>query len=185
MSWLRWLKRRREDTALIEWRRDWATAVEAPDRQRAEALRARLSSRAQQHDDEDELEREMLEGLDSLVALTDEVDAHGLPSVTTGHRAARDEVCHFSTPASLPDDPDQPAGTLLFTPSRAVFVGGARAMSVPWHTVSACVRQDRDLLLVRRSPGVVHRIRFNTYGDVLRAACLAGRLSARRPPALR
>ena len=181
MSWRRWLKGRREDPALLEWRRDWATAVEAPDRQRAEGLRARLSlSGAQQHDDDDELEREMLEGLESLLALMDEVGAHGLPTVATGHRAARDEVCHFSTPATLPDDPGLPAGTLLFTTSRAIFVGGARTMSVPWHTVSACVRQDRDLLLVRRSPGAAHRIRFNTYGDVLRAACLAGRLCTRR-----
>ena len=73
MSWLRWLKGRREDPALLEWRREWATAVEAPDRQRAEALRARLSlSGAQQRDDDDELEREMLEGLESLLALMDE-----------------------------------------------------------------------------------------------------------------
>jgi hypothetical protein len=181
MGWLRWLKRKREDTALRDWRREWAAAVEAPDRQRAEALRSRLSSSGTlQHDDDDELEREMLEGLESLVALMDEVGAQGLPTVATGHRAARAEVCHFSTPATLPDDPGQPAGTLLFTTSRAVFVGGARAVSVPWHTVSGCVRQERDLLLARLGPGAAHRVRFNTYGDVLRAAWLADRLSTRR-----
>lgn len=182
MRWLGWWRANAAgDSRLQDWRRAWAEAAAAPTAAGAAALRARLDEVARDAPSDDlEIEREMLEALDGAVELTGRLAADRVPVVATGHRAAGADPCHFSAPASLPDDPAQRAGTLLLTGTRAVFVGGARASAVAWHAVSRSERIDRDLLLVRRDAADVLRIRFNSYEEALRAAVLAAHLARRR-----
>ena len=99
----------------------------------------------------------MLEGLESLVELGERFGSTGSPRFETGHRAVGADRCYFSAPASLPDDPAQPSGTLLLTATRAIFVGGARGVTIPWHGVGAIQRHDRDLVLVRTDRQDLHR----------------------------
>jgi hypothetical protein len=178
MRWLGWLKKSgtEADEVVRTWRTDWNAAADAPDAARAADLRARLTALGLDSD-EREIEREMLEALEALVGLAAEVEATGPPRVVTGHKAAGADQCHFAAPASLPDDPAHPAGTLLLTSSGAVFVGGSQPIAMPWHTVTSCARAERDLLLAGRS--VAHRVRCNSYNDALRAQFLARHLSQR------
>jgi hypothetical protein len=181
MGWFSRFRRRHgnHDGRLPEWRKAWSAAADAPSRTEAEALRARLAGLGLE-DEEHEIEREMLEGLESLVDLAETVATGAPPVITTGHRAVGTDACYFSAPASLPDNPAQPTGTLLLTSTRAIFVGGTKAVTLPWHSVGVCSRQDRDVLLVRSDRQDLHRVRCNTYGDALHAAFLARHLSARR-----
>lgn len=180
MGWLRWLKRTNtEDARLAGWHKAWSAAAEAPDKAGAERLRAALADIGVE-DDACEIEREMLEGLEALVELSAAVDGGLPPPIVTGHRAVGGDRCYFSAPASMPDLPAQPCGTLLLTGTRAIFVGGASAVTIPWHLVAACRRQDRDLLLIRSDRPDLHRLRCNTYGDALHAAYVAAQLNPRR-----
>jgi hypothetical protein len=122
----------------------------------------------------------MLEGLEAVVELSAAVAANGLSAIVTGHRAVGQDRCYFSAPASLPDDPAQPSGTFLLTDARAIFVGGSRSLSVPWHGVAKCLRQERDLLLIRVNQQDLHRVRCNSFSDALRAAYLAREVTRRR-----
>lgn len=181
MRWLGWLKRANthEDPRLRDWRTRWAAAAEAPGPDQAAELRRRLVEIGLE-DDEHEIEREMLEGLEELVGFNQALLSTGPARIPTGHRAVGADPCYFSAPASMPDDPAQPAGTLLLTSSRAIFVGGARAVTIPWHAVATCVRQERDVLLVRADRQDLHRLRCNSFADALRAAALARHLMPRR-----
>jgi hypothetical protein len=167
------------DQRIDEWRKDWAAACAAPSRERAEALRSRLDDLGAD-DDRYEIEREMLDGLESVAELAAAVAAGGLIPIPTGHRAVGRDRCFFSAPASLPDDPAQPSGTFLLTDARAVFVGGSRSLAVPWHSITRCLRQDRDLVLVRASQQTLHRLRCNSFADALRAAFVAREVTNRR-----
>ena len=174
MGWLGWFRRTdtNEDKRLRDWRTAWAAAAEAPSRAAAADLKGALVEIGLD-DDEHEIEREMLEGLESLVELSEQVNSGAPPVIETGHRAVGPDRCYFSAPTTLPDDPAQPSGTLLLTATRAIFVGGARSVTIPWHGVGAIQRHDRDLLLVRVDRQDLHRIRCNTFGDALHAAFLA------------
>ena len=184
MGWFRrWMRSSvQEDGRAREWRRQWAAAAEHPEAASIGELRAGLEAIAAGAEDQDafEIEREMLDGLESAVELAPQLAAGGPPVIATGHRAAGPDACHFSAPVSLPDDPAQPAGTLLLTSARLVFVGGARAVTIPWHSVAQCSHQDRDLLLVRVDRAEIQRIRCNSFGDTLRALLLVRHLAARR-----
>lgn len=192
MGWFGWFKRGNGsgDARIEAWRRAWREALDTPDAERLDALREQLDALASRHpaaerpgrigDDELEIEREMLDGFEALVALSRQVAESGPPTIVTGHRAVGSDPCFFSAPASLPDDPAQPSGTLLITSSRAIFVGGARALAIPWHSVAECTPHDRDLLLVRLDRQELQRLRCNTFSDTLRAAFLARHLSRRR-----
>jgi hypothetical protein len=183
MGWLGWLKRsnRDEDRRTREWRRSWAAAASKPDATGAGDLRAQLREIVGVAEDDDfEIEHEMLDGLDALVELSVATAQTGPPTIATGHRAVGSDRCHFSAPASLPDDPSQPSGTLLLTNTRLIFVGGARSLTVPWHSVGECVHQDRDVVLVRVDRQDLQRVRCNTFADSLCAAFLAKHLSSRR-----
>jgi len=180
MGWFDWLRRGgAEDAWTRAWRTDWAAAVEHPDAATAAALRARLDA-AGPDDERLEIEREMLEGLDAVVELGAALDGHGPEPIATGHRAVGADRCYFSAPVSVPDDPAQPSGTLLLTEIRAIFIGGARAMTIPWHAVARAVPQNRDLVLIRSDQQDLHRFRCNTFADAMRAARLARHLSKRR-----
>jgi hypothetical protein len=180
MSFRHWFTRRRE-TPLDLWRARWATAAAASDRAEAARLREELEATPPLAEDL-EIEQEMMDGLERVLALDDDLTAGRFPRIETSHRVVAADACHFSVPASLPDDPAQAAGRVLFTSSRAVFVGGARLAAVPWHAVKEAVRADRDLLLVRTAEDAL-RLRFNTYGDALCAAALARRLKRPSRPA--
>ena len=173
MGWFRW--RRGGDPrqeAFETWRRRWEQAVSAPSQAVAAALRTDLAALGGDEEAR-EIEREMLEGLDSLVELQARLATGPPPAVVTGHRAVGAETCYFSAPASLPDEAAQPSGTWLLTGTRAVFIGGSRGLTVPWHAVRSTGRQDRDVLLIRSDRPDVHRVRLNGFTDALRAAALA------------
>lgn len=125
-----------------------------------------------------EVEHEMLDGLDRLLQLTDAMNNGHLPHIETTHRVVGTDACHFSAPASLPDDQTQPSGRVLLTSARAIFVGGAKLMAVPWHAVREIASSDRDVFLIRAADDGV-RFRFNTFGDAMAAAALAKRLRKR------
>ena len=181
MGWFGWLKRGNGngDPRVLEWRKDWEAACASPSRQHVDMLRRRLEALGPD-DDRFEIEREMLEGLDAVVELAADIAINGLNPIATGHRAVGRDRCYFSAPASLPDDPAQPSGTFLLTEARAIFVGGGRSLTVPWHSVARCLRQDRDLLLIRANQHDLHRLRCNSFGDALRAAFLVREVTNRR-----
>ena len=169
--------RRADRSPAAAWRARWEAAAQTADAAAAAELRAALSSNPPPGGDL-EIEEEMLEGLERLVELTAELTAGGLPRIETSHRVVGHDACHFSAPASLPDDPSQASGRVLLTSTRAVFVGGAKLSAVPWHTVREVARVHRDLLLVRSADDGL-RFRFNTFGDALTAAALAKHLKTR------
>ena len=163
------------DRRLREWRKAWMVASAAPNADQARALRERLDGLALPADDV-EIEREMLDALDAVIALAAGVAHSGLPAITTGHRIVGTDVCHFTAPASMPDEPSQPSGRLILTSARAIFVGG-RGLAVPWHAVGQTLHTDRDVLLVRHGNASLYRFQCNTFADALCAAYLARRLT--------
>ena len=91
------------------WRRQWRDASAAPTAADVEALAAALAALALPEDGI-EIEREMLDGSSS--SLPSHAPRPGLPLVETGHRVVGTDVCHFTAPASMPDDPSQPSGAV-------------------------------------------------------------------------
>jgi hypothetical protein len=184
MGLFAWLTRAsRGEDPLRDWRRAWEAAVARPDRGSRAHLVDRLAALGNGGDDI-EVEQEMLDALDALLILMDQLAATGLPVVDTTHRVVRGEVCHFTTPVSMPEDPAQPSGRLLMTASRAVFIGGPKGLAIPWHAAAEILRRDRDLVIIRADQQALFRFRCNTYGDALSAEFVARRLAAarRRPP---
>jgi hypothetical protein len=176
-----WLRGRRGDengTKLKAWRDRWHGAAVSPEASSVATLTSDLENLGLP-EEEIEIEREMIDGLDQVVKLHAAVLADGLPVIETGHRVVGTDICHFSAPSSMPDDPAQPSGRLILTSARAIFTGGARAMTLPWHAVSEVVQQDRDLVLVRHDRDTLHRFRCNVFADALCAALLARTLSRR------
>jgi hypothetical protein len=184
MDLLRWLKRAKSDRVdprVAEWRRAWTVASTNGEAASVESLGSRLGALGLP-DEETEIEREMLEGLQALVQLRNASAADGLPIIETGHRVIGADRCHFSSPVSMPEDEAQPSGRLLLTGSRAIFVGGARTKTVPWHAVAEVLQHDRDLVLIRKDRDSHYRFRCNSYADALCGAYLARRLSGRPQP---
>jgi hypothetical protein len=134
-------------------------------------------------EEEVEIEREMLAGLEHLANIQSSLPAGTLPSVETGHRVVGTDRCHFSAPVSMPDEPAQPSGRLILTNVRAIFAGGGKATTIPWHAVADVLQAERDVILVRRDRDNFHRFRCNVYADALEAAWLARALAGghRRP----
>jgi hypothetical protein len=178
-----WLGRRapREDPRLREWKRDWSAAILALDPASVQVLRARLDALGLPEDDV-EIEREMIEALEDAAALSSEIAHAGLPSVDTGHRVVGHERCHFTAPAAMPDEPGQPTGRLLLTSGRAIFLGGASALSSAWHMIGEVRHAERDLLLVRTARDRVYRFQCNSFSDALRAALIARELTRKARP---
>jgi hypothetical protein len=177
-GWLRRNRRDRDGDAVAAWRRKWTEAI-AADGQDPRPLREQLDALAAPGMDL-EVELEMLDGLERLRAAQREVAAGALPIVETYHRVIGDDTCHFTAPASLPAGEHPATGRLLLTSTRAVFVGGGRTAATPWHAVHEIARIDRDLLLVRADRSPAAHFRFNTYGDAVLCAFLAGRLKRAR-----
>lgn len=177
-DWFTW-RAGTEDPRLRRWRQRWQQATAAANGTDIEPLRSELAALGLP-DDEIEIEREMLEGLQERHALSSTIELSGLPTIETGHRVVRGESCHYTAPASMPEEPGQPAGRLLLTSGRAIFVGGAKGTAAAWHTISKSVCVDRDLVLIRNGGEQSYRFRCNTYGDALRAALIAGELLTSR-----
>jgi hypothetical protein len=163
------------------WRREWSRAAAAADAQAITSLRSALKAQPPMAPDL-ELEEEMLDGLERLVALVGDLEVSRLPQVETSHRVVGSDVCHYSAPASMPEDPLQPSGRLLLTATRAVFIGGPKLTALAWHAAGQAVHGDRDLLLVRADGTAAYRFRCNSYADALCGAAIARHLmhSARR-----
>ena len=182
MNLFGWLKGRggtNGDRRLDAWQRSWSTAALAADGTQLAALRTALDGLGLPEEDI-EIEREMLDALEHVAALAASVGAGALPVVETGHRVVGTEPCHFTAPASMPDDAAQPSGRLLLTGGRAIFVGGARGATVHWHSVGEVVHADRDLILIRADREQLYRFRLNSYSDALCGAFLARRLMPAR-----
>jgi len=177
-GWFRKRQTNSADAKLEGWRRQWQAAVTAADPSAVAVLTSDLDGLGLS-EDETEIEREMLDGLAEFTQLRANVDAGQLPIVQTGHRVVGSDICHFSTPSSMPDDPAQPSGRLIFTASRAIFAGGARAITIPWHMVADVIQQERDVALVRHDRETFYRFRCNNYSDALCGGLLARTLSAR------
>jgi hypothetical protein len=179
MGLWRWFKGKNEgDPRLSRWRHQWREVCASPDASAIETLASALD-RFGLAEEEIEIEREMLAGLRDVAALSAAVASNGLPIVDTGHRVVGADRCHFSAPASMPDDPAQPSGRLILTSARAIFVGGARSTTIAWHMVSDVLQQERDLMLVKHDRETFHRYRCNVYGDAMSAAFLARTLASR------
>ena len=161
------------------WREAWRRAMDAEDASQLPTLRHDLDTLHSVVEDV-ELEEEMLDGLQRIADLQASAADGTLPVIDTHHRIVGSDVCHFSAPASLPDDPSQPSGRVLLTGTRSLFLGGARGASVAWHSVRDAVRIDRDVLLVRADGSAGAHFRFNSFADAAAAAYLARRLRRTR-----
>jgi hypothetical protein len=146
-----------------------------PDAARADALQTQLDA-LQLPEQDIELEQEMLDGLRAAVALAAALESGRVPTVETRHRVIGTEACHFSAPASMPDDPLQPSGRVLITPTRLAFVGGA-PRTIRLHGVADVVHSERDVALIRAGREHLDRFRFNSYADALCAALLVRHLT--------
>jgi hypothetical protein len=182
-----WLKRKSDeggDGEARAWRDAWTAAVASLDAAAVAPLEAALR-RAPPFADDVEIEEEMLDALRQLVALAPELQAGRLPIVETSHRVVGADRCHFSAPVSMPDDPAQPTGRLLLTSTRAVFAGGARTPSLPWHATREVIQAGRDLLFVYRhaQEDGGQRFRCNSFTDALCAAAIARHLMRSRQSA--
>jgi hypothetical protein len=166
------------DKARQAWRTAWEAALGQPEPGIVEALKTDLAALGLP-DEDIELELEMLDGLAALAAERARLESAGLPTVETGHRVIGAEACHFSATACMPDEPSQPSGRLLFTPTRAVFVGGGAPSTIPWHTVVEVHQTARDVVLIRAGERVF-RFSTNSFADALRGALLARHLMPRR-----
>src|SRR5688500_18799858 len=178
--WKRWLRGpARLPPDIGAWRDEWARAVAEPtlDPAALDRLRARLPNLSTQ--DDLEVEREMLDGLEQAIDLSSTIADGGLPAIPTGHRVVGRDACHFISPASMPEDPAQPSGRLILTSGRVIFFGGGRSISAPWHALTRLTQSDRDLVLVRADGSALYRFRCNSYGDALCAAVVARRLLRR------
>jgi hypothetical protein len=161
-----WRGSPRGDEKVRAWRAGWEQALSAPREADPERLRHELDQLAPDLEDV-EVETEMLDALVSLRQLHAGAERGELPILDTQHRIVGTEPCHFTAPASLPDDPAQTSGRLLITPTRALFVGAGRTHVVAWHTVHDAVRVDRDVVLMRADKSAGAYFRLNTYGDAV------------------
>lgn len=178
MGILQWFKERgpnRTDRRLRHWRERWSAAVTSAEPTRIESLRRELDALGFA-DDDIEIEREMLEALTERETLAESIRSSGLPHVETGHRVVRNEPCHYSEPASMPDKSSQPSGRLLLTSNRAIFVGSGTTVAAAWHTIATVVHAERDVVLVKNGGEDAYRFRCNTYGHALCAAFLASEI---------
>lgn len=175
-----WLTGKSTAPATGAWRDAWASAVASPDATAVARLDAALHQQPPLADDL-EVEEEMLEGLRQLVDLHRDLAANRPPIIETTHRVVGTDLCHFSAPVSIPDDPAQPTGRLLLTSTRGVFAGGTRAPALPWHGVREVIQTGRDLLFVHNRAGTDdgQRFRCNSFGEALCAAAIARYLVGR------
>lgn len=160
------------DTAA--WWREANVLAVSPDAGRLATLKAAMADAATAPDAA-ELQEEMIDGLERVLALAKET---ALPAIPTQHRVIGSEVCHLIIPVSLIEQVDV-SGKLFATTGRLVFAAGA-VRQWPWHSVATLARDERDILIdLRGRPGAA-RLRTNTYGDALVIVALSERLRINR-----
>ena len=169
------------DSRLRRWREQWSRAAASGDDQEIARLTRELDAMSYP-EEEVEIEREMLHALRERETLASSIRESGLPHVETGHRVVRGEPCHYSEPASMPEEPGQPSGRLLLTTNRALFVGSGKTVASAWHAISVALHAERDVVLVKNGREQAYRFRCNTYSDALRAAFIAQQLLTKRQP---
>jgi hypothetical protein len=182
-GWLKGKGSARSNSTVAGWHKAWEAAVAQVDPDVA-ALEAALTGLALS-EDEIEIEREMLAGLEQLIELRRSMSNNGLPAIETGHRIVGSDVCHFSAPASRPDDPAQPSGRLILTNARAILAGGAKALAVPWHAVVQVLQTERDIALIRVDREALYRFRCNSFAEAMCGAFIARTLAGARNRALK
>ena len=180
-GWLRAKTADRVDPRLAAWQREWLKAAAQADPAALVLLDSRLGTIGLP-DEDIEIEREMLDGLRELLDLRSVVETNGLPVLETGHRVIGSDRLHFSAPVSMPDDSSQPSGRLLLTGTRAIFVGGARTTTVPWHAVGEARHDRRDVVLIRKDRENLYRFRCNSFAEALCGTYMSQRLAAVRQP---
>jgi hypothetical protein len=178
LQWWSGRNGRSGSTQLDAWRKEWSAAVATQDGRRIADLRRSLDALGLTADDL-EIELEMIDGLTELSAVAARLREGDLPIVETGHRVVGSDICHFSAPASAPDDPAQPGGRVILTGQRAIFAGGGRATSIAWHKIAEVLHTDRDVLLILNDRETAHRFRFNSFADALCGAALSRHLAGR------
>jgi hypothetical protein len=172
-------ERRARDAELTGFRMALETAASRGTIADLDSNLAGLEARALElglSEDEAPIEVEMLDGLRELAALAKFVERNGLPVVETQHRVLTGERCRFSAPATRVESAGGASGRLFLTDGRAVFVGPS-VSAVSWSSVADVDRGGRDLVFA--TPARRHQFSMNTFADVLKAAWLADRLSAR------
>lgn len=177
LFWRRRADRRAAHDETQAWFAAWHQAVQTGDETALQTLEVQAGQRRDRGDDV-EIEDEMIEGARRVFALARDIEAAGLPTLTTNHRVVGADACHFSAPASLADDPAQPSGRLLLTAARAIFIAGPKLIQIPWHSVRNAQGRERDILLSRGAAEAI-RFRCNTYGDALTGALIARHLVER------
>jgi hypothetical protein len=156
------------------WWREANALATTPDAGRLAALRAQVIEPGKAPD-QAELQEEMIDGLERLLALAREP---ALPVVATQHRVIGNEVCHFIAPVSLIEEVDA-GGKLFATSERLVFAAGT-VRQWPWHALAAITRVERDVVIDLRGRPAAARLRANTYGDAMLLLALSERLRANR-----
>lgn len=156
------------------WWREANALAGSPDRDRIATLKAQVVDSATAPDAA-ELQEEMIDGLERLVALAERSE---LPIVETQHRVIGSEACHFIAPVSLVAEVDT-GGKLFATGERLIFAAGT-VRHWAWHTIAAITRVERDVVIdLRGRPGAA-RLRTNTYGDAMLLVALSQRLRTNR-----
>ena len=178
-SWLR--GEAREPDKLAGWRQAWQRAIDTPGNDDLVTLRRELEQ-CTPADGDVEIELEMLDALEQLRHFQQHAASGTLQVIETQHRMVAAERCHFSAPASAPDEAAQTSGRVLITPTRIVFVGAGRTQVTAWHAVRDVVRIGRDVAFVRADRSSAAQFRFNSYTDAVVTAFLAAHFKdARRP----
>ena len=156
------------------WWREANALADSPDAGRIAALRAQIAD-AVKAPDAAELQEEMIDGLERLLALAQQ---SVLPVIATQHRVIGNELCHFIAPISLIEQVDA-SGKLFATAERLVFAAGT-VRQWPWHAIPSITRVERDVVIDLRGRPSAARLRANTYGDALLLVALAERLRGNR-----
>jgi hypothetical protein len=174
MGFFGFFKRHRR-AAEPAWHTEWERAVATLDAEAPPRLRRAVAARAAGGEDV-ELEEEMLQALEDVLALERDLSRGAWPVVATSHRIAAGERTHFSVPVSMPDEAAQPTGRLLLTSGRAAFAGGARTPAVAWHAAREVIRSGRDILLVSWALEDAVRFRCNSFSHAVCGAAIARHL---------
>jgi len=168
------------DPRVVEFRAAVVAATRGPlDPQRLGEL-AGQPSRLGLPDEDVELEVEMLQAAQDLLALEAQVQAQGLPAIPHQHKALGAERCHFVASASLVAIEGDRPGRLFMTERRLVFLA-APLVTMSWSAVSRVADEGRDLFVIGHTRPDGLRIRCNSISDARCGRWLSDRLRSHGP----
>ena len=167
------------DSRLRRWREHWLKAAASSEHTDIARLTTELNA-FDFPEDEIEIEREMLHALIEREQLAS--SNPGIGPSASGNRASRGS--RRALPLFRAHLNARRCGTTLgaFAADRQsrIFVGSGKTVAAAWHTISAVLQAERDLVLVKNGHEHAYRFRCNSYGDALRAAFIAREILARR-----